>query len=402
MQKHENYLDENVGNIAIQSWRIGNLKGWLMVIVGLVFIGLLFKFPVFFIGIAIAIWGVTKIQKQKKLNQKSKLPPALLIVGLLLALTGCAGSLDDEESADKATTTEQVATDKKETPEEKAPVEDAEKAEKEEAEKAKTETEAAKNIPVVSAPALEKKPAPAAKPAPVKKTETSGTTAHVPVKLVKTIDGDTIKVLYNGKEINVRYLLIDTPETNHPRLGKQPFGEEAKERNRQLVNSGALTLEFDIGERYDKYDRLLAYVYVDGKSVQNTLLSEGLARVAYVYPPNTRHLTPFEEAQAAAKKKGLGIWSIENYTTDSGFDSNAVPAAKPKTQSSASSATTPKAPSPTPSKPVATPSTNVAGGQEWFQNCTELRKKYPNGVAKGHPAYQAKMDRDKDGYACER
>ena len=193
---------------------------------------------------------------------------------------------------------------------------------KEKAEKEETESE--KNTPAVVAPPGEKKPASTAKPAPVKKTETSGTTAQVPVKLVKTIDGDTIKVLYNGKEINVRYLLIDTPETNHPRLGKQPFGDEAKERNRQLVNSGALTLEFDIGERIDKYDRLLAYVYVDGKSVQKTLLSEGLARVAYVYPPNTRHLTPFEEAQAEAKKKGLGIWSVENYATDSGFNSDAV------------------------------------------------------------------------------
>ncbi|MFJ8259420.1 excalibur calcium-binding domain-containing protein [Peribacillus asahii] len=37
-----------------------------------------------------------------------------------------------------------------------------------------------------------------------------------------------------------------------------------------------------------------------------------------------------------------------------------------------------------------------------FKNCTDLRKVYPNGVPKSHPAYQAKMDRDKDGYACER
>lgn len=312
------------------------------------------------------------------------------VIGLLfvclLGLAGCTAP--SEEGLKEHTSTEKVD---KEIPKEETSAD----------EKAETESEAEKNTPVVSAPSEVKKPVSTAKPAPVKKTETSGTTAQVPVKLVKTIDGDTIKVLYNGKEINVRYLLIDTPETNHPRLGKQPFGEEAKERNRQLINSGALTLEFDIGERYDKYDRLLAYVYVDGKSVQKTLLAEGLARVAYVYPPNTRHLTPFEEAQAAAKKKKLGIWSIENYTTDSGFDSDAAPAAKSKTQSSSSSAATSKAPSKDTSKPT-TPSTNVAGGQEWFQNCTELRKKYPNGVPQGHAAYQAKMDRDKDGYACER
>ena len=46
--------------------------------------------------------------------------------------------------------------------------------------------------------------------------------------------------------------------------------------------------------------------------------------------------------------------------------------------------------------------TTSSSGTEWFQNCTELRKKYPNGVGKDHPAYQPKMDRYKDGWACER
>lgn len=36
-----------------------------------------------------------------------------------------------------------------------------------------------------------------------------------------------------------------------------------------------------------------------------------------------------------------------------------------------------------------------------FKNCTELRTVYPAGVEKGHAAYQSKMDRDKDGWACE-
>ncbi|MEG0259105.1 MAG: excalibur calcium-binding domain-containing protein [Lysinibacillus sp.] len=39
---------------------------------------------------------------------------------------------------------------------------------------------------------------------------------------------------------------------------------------------------------------------------------------------------------------------------------------------------------------------------ESFQNCTELRKAYPNGVPSTHPAYAPKHDRDKDNFACER
>lgn len=37
-----------------------------------------------------------------------------------------------------------------------------------------------------------------------------------------------------------------------------------------------------------------------------------------------------------------------------------------------------------------------------FANCTELRTVHPRGVSSDHPDYQPSMDRDKDGWACER
>ena len=43
-----------------------------------------------------------------------------------------------------------------------------------------------------------------------------------------------------------------------------------------------------------------------------------------------------------------------------------------------------------------------ARGRGPYRNCTELRRDHPNGVARGHPAYQQRMDRDNDGRACER
>ena len=158
--------------------------------------------------------------------------------------------------------------------------------------------------------------------------ETPSRSGLIPVELVKTIDGDTIKIKYEGKEQNVRYLLIDTPETNYAQLGKQPFGQQAKDRNTELMNSGKLEIEFDIGERVDKYGRLLAYIYIDGVSIQEKLLEEGLARVGYVYPPNTRHLDAFETAQEKAKKAGIGIWTLEDYVTERGFDSQTYPEGK--------------------------------------------------------------------------
>ncbi len=95
---------------------------------------------------------------------------------------------------------------------------------------------------------------------------------QVRVTLVDTIDGDTIKVLVNGKIETVRYLLVDTPESVNPEKCIQPYAKEAFYRNNELVNSGTLTLEFEQGIKRDSYGRLLAYVYVEGKSVQETLL----------------------------------------------------------------------------------------------------------------------------------
>ncbi|WP_416145033.1 thermonuclease family protein [Planococcus koreensis] len=118
----------------------------------------------------------------------------------------------------------------------------------------------------------------------VDSTDTAGTEDQIDVEVSSVIDGDTIKIMYEGKEETVRYLLVDTPETNHPRLGEQPLGKEATAENKRIINSGDISIEFDVGERFDDYGRLLAYIYVDGESVQEQLLESGMARVAYVYP----------------------------------------------------------------------------------------------------------------------
>ena len=51
--------------------------------------------------------------------------------------------------------------------------------------------------------------------------------------------------------------------------------------------------------------------------------------------------------------------------------------------------------------PPASPRVSGAGCGP-YRNCTALRRDYPNGVPRGHCAYQRRMDRDNDGRACER
>jgi micrococcal nuclease len=134
--------------------------------------------------------------------------------------------------------------------------------------------------------------------------------------VTQVVDGDTIKVLINGEEETIRLLLIDTPETVHPNKPIQPFGPEASAFVKQLLSEKRVLLELGISER-DKYGRLLAYVYTaEGEMVNKLLLKNGLARVAYIYPPNTKYIDEFKEIQNQARKDNIGIWSIETYDNE--------------------------------------------------------------------------------------
>ncbi|MCP8616231.1 thermonuclease family protein [Salirhabdus salicampi] len=136
---------------------------------------------------------------------------------------------------------------------------------------------------------------------------------YMEAKLISVIDGDTIKVQLNGNDESVRFLLIDTPEISDSRYGEQPLSQEAKAFTESLLKNGNVLLEKDVSER-DKYGRLLMYVYTtDGISVQEELLKNGLARVAYIYPPNTKYVDRYRELELQAKSKTIGIWEVEGY-----------------------------------------------------------------------------------------
>ncbi|MGM0291297.1 thermonuclease family protein [Enterococcus sp. AZ029] len=143
---------------------------------------------------------------------------------------------------------------------------------------------------------------------------------RIPAEFVRHVDGDTTVLRIDGKEQKVRFLLIDTPETVKPNTKVQPYGLEASNRTKELLSTASeITFEYDDGDRTDRYGRALGYIFVDGTLLQKTLVSEGLARVAYVKEPNTKYLPELEKAEVQAKSKQLGIWSIPGYVTERGF-----------------------------------------------------------------------------------
>lgn len=153
----------------------------------------------------------------------------------------------------------------------------------------------------------------------------SNSTANNPeglteAKVSRVIDGDTVEVeLENGNTEKVRLILVDTPESKGKYAGNpQPFGRDAEEFTKKHLQGKTIGLELGVSER-DPFGRLLVYIWVDGSMFNETLLKEGLARVA-VYPPNTKYLDQFREIEEQAKQSAKNIWSIENYVQKEGYE----------------------------------------------------------------------------------
>ncbi|RJR32897.1 MAG: hypothetical protein C4567_17775 [Deltaproteobacteria bacterium] len=123
-------------------------------------------------------------------------------------------------------------------------------------------------------------------------------------RVIQVIDGDTL-ILASGKA--VRLLGIDAPEME--REGRLPefLAHQAKAYLAQLAEGKEVRLEYG-PLRYDRYDRLLAHVFLaDNTLVEAALLRQGLARV-YFHPPNLSHREVLLAAQTEAMDARRGLW----------------------------------------------------------------------------------------------
>jgi micrococcal nuclease len=133
---------------------------------------------------------------------------------------------------------------------------------------------------------------------------------HGPYPVVRSVDGDTIRVNRGGEEIVVRLIGIDTPESVAPDRPVECFGPEASARTAELVTGKQVWLEYDeVSGLTDKYDRTLAYVWLRPEVMLNEeLVKEGFAE-QYTYAEGFRHQRDLEEAERQARQGGLGLWS---------------------------------------------------------------------------------------------
>ena len=125
-------------------------------------------------------------------------------------------------------------------------------------------------------------------------------------EVAEVIDGDTI-VINDSSHTPVRYIGIDTPEILTTDTPGEPFASQAKEFNKKILDGRKIRLEYD-QERYDRYGRLLAYVFADDIFVNEELVKKGLADKLEI-KPNLKYRDRIKKALADAQNAKIGIWS---------------------------------------------------------------------------------------------
>jgi micrococcal nuclease len=140
---------------------------------------------------------------------------------------------------------------------------------------------------------------------------------YADILVTRVVDGDTLQ-LESGER--VRLIGIDTPEMHESdklyrdslRSGQdartiKAMGKKAYEFTRSLLEGKRVSLEFDV-EKYDRYERLLAYVYLkDGTFVNAEIVKQGYASLM-TFPPNVKYADLFLKLFREARQEGRGLW----------------------------------------------------------------------------------------------
>ncbi len=126
----------------------------------------------------------------------------------------------------------------------------------------------------------------------------------------KIVDGDTIYLNKNDEIIKVRLIGINTPETVDPRKSVECYGIEAKNYLSSLLSNKWVDMETDpTQDLYDRYGRLLGYVWIDGKNINLEMIQQGYA-YEYTYKLPYKYQDQFKVAETSARNAQKGLWNV--------------------------------------------------------------------------------------------
>lgn len=115
-------------------------------------------------------------------------------------------------------------------------------------------------------------------------------------KVVGISDGDTIKVLKDGKQVKIRLASIDCPEKG------QPYGQKAKQFTADMVAGKKVRIW---PTDTDRYGRIVGFVFVGDRNLNKELLSAGLA---WHYKKYSRD-PELAKLEFKARSARTGLWS---------------------------------------------------------------------------------------------
>ena len=134
--------------------------------------------------------------------------------------------------------------------------------------------------------------------------------------VVHVVDGDTViahvpdPTHATGRDVTIRLIGMDTPETVDPRKPVQCYGPEASAKAKELLASTSVYIERDpLKGDYEKYGRVLAYVRMpDGNLYNEYMIQNGFAHeYTYSHEPY-KYQKEFKADQLIAQKARLGLW----------------------------------------------------------------------------------------------
>jgi endonuclease YncB( thermonuclease family) len=147
--------------------------------------------------------------------------------------------------------------------------------------------------------------APPAPPAPVVPRCTSNPEVTERALVLSVVDGDTLRVLIDGKSVKVRLLGINSPERR-----RRGYEAATKALKKLTPPKKTVTLASDPTQPYkDQYGRLLRYVKHGSRDVNKTQLIKGWATFydSRTCAPLTRKAT-YQRAERSARRAHRGIW----------------------------------------------------------------------------------------------
>jgi endonuclease YncB( thermonuclease family) len=116
-------------------------------------------------------------------------------------------------------------------------------------------------------------------------------------RVVGVKDGDSLVVLSDNREIEVRVAEVDAPESG------QPYGRRAKQALSALVFGKDVRL---VPTDHDRYGRTVGRVFVDDVDVANELVRRGAVWVYRQYA----HRSELYALEAEAQETRVGLWGL--------------------------------------------------------------------------------------------